>query len=66
MQRGEHECLAARFRARAGRDDEDVDPGRRASGSDAKAEKNRAKSNVHGDLTEAGKSVKDTTLKGKP
>ena len=36
------------------------------AGSDAKAEKNRAKSNVHGDLTEAGKSVKDTTLKGKP
>jgi hypothetical protein len=34
--------------------------------SDAKAEKNRAKSNAHGALTETGKSVKDTTLKGKP
>ncbi len=34
--------------------------------SDAKAEKNRVKSNVHGELTETGKSVKDTTLKGKP
>jgi hypothetical protein len=33
------------------------------AGSDAKAEKNRAKSNVHGELTEAGKSVKDTVLK---
>jgi uncharacterized membrane-anchored protein YjiN (DUF445 family) len=36
------------------------------AGSDAKAEKNRVKSNVHGQLTETGKSVKDTTLKGKP
>ena len=36
------------------------------AGSDAKAEKNRVKSKAHGDLTEAGKSVKDTTLKGKP
>jgi hypothetical protein len=36
------------------------------AGSDAKAEKNRAKSHVHGDLTEAGKTVKDTVLKGKP
>ncbi len=34
--------------------------------SDTKAEKNRLKSNVHGELTETGKSVKDTTLKGKP
>jgi type II secretory pathway pseudopilin PulG len=34
--------------------------------SDAKAEKNRAKSDAHGALTETGKSVKDTTLKGKP
>ena len=34
--------------------------------SDTKAEKNRVKSNVHGELTETGKSVKDTTLKGKP
>ena len=36
------------------------------AGSDAKAEKNRVKSNVHGDLTEAGKSAKDTVLKAKP
>ena len=34
--------------------------------SDTKAEKNRVKSNVHGELTETGKSIKDTTLKGKP
>ena len=34
--------------------------------SDTKAEKNRAKSNVHGGLTETGKTVKDTVLKGKP
>jgi hypothetical protein len=36
------------------------------AGSDAKAEKNRVKSNLHGAATEAGKSIKDTTLKGKP
>jgi hypothetical protein len=35
-------------------------------GSNAKAEKNRVKSDLHGAATEAGKSVKDTTLKGKP
>lgn len=34
--------------------------------SDTKAEKNRAKSEIHGELTETGKSVKDTTLKAKP
>lgn len=34
--------------------------------SDTKAEKNRVKSDVHGGLTETGKSVKDTTLKTKP
>jgi hypothetical protein len=34
--------------------------------SDTKAEKNRAKSKTHGALTETGKSIKDTTLKGKP
>jgi hypothetical protein len=34
--------------------------------SDAKAEKNRVKSDLHGASTEAGKSVKDTVLKGKP
>ncbi|MBA3671416.1 MAG: hypothetical protein H0W68_05270 [Gemmatimonadaceae bacterium] len=36
------------------------------AGSDTKAEKNRVKSNAHGAATEMGKSVKDTTLKGKP
>jgi hypothetical protein len=34
--------------------------------SDTKAEKNRVKSKAHGELTETGKSVKDTVLKGKP
>jgi uncharacterized membrane-anchored protein YjiN (DUF445 family) len=34
--------------------------------SDTKAEKNRVKSDVHGELTETGKSIKDTTLKAKP
>jgi len=32
----------------------------------AKSEKNKAKSSAHGALTETGKSIKDTTLKGKP
>jgi hypothetical protein len=32
----------------------------------AKSEKNKAKSEAHGALTETGKSIKDTTLKGKP
>jgi len=36
------------------------------AGSDVKAEKNRVKSDLHGASTEAGKSVKDTLLKGKP
>ena len=36
------------------------------AGSDVKAEKNRVKSEVHGATTEAGKSIKDTTLKAKP
>lgn len=35
-------------------------------GSNAKAEKNRVKSDLHGAATEAGKSVKDTTLRTKP
>jgi hypothetical protein len=35
-------------------------------GSNAKHEKNKVKSEVHGALSETGKSVKDTTLKGKP
>ena len=33
---------------------------------DTRAEKDRAKSNAHGALTETGKSIKDTTLKGRP
>jgi len=32
----------------------------------AKAEKNKVKSKTHAALTESGKSLKDTTLKGKP
>jgi hypothetical protein len=36
------------------------------AGSDIKAEKNRVKGDLHGASTEAGKSVKDTVLKGKP
>lgn len=44
----------------------DISNASKKAGSDAKSEKNRIKSNVHGELTEAGKSVKDTTLKGKP
>ena len=35
-------------------------------GRSAKAEKNKAKSKAHAKLTETGKSIKDTTLKGKP
>ncbi|MDB4914135.1 MAG: hypothetical protein JWM95_1779 [Gemmatimonadetes bacterium] len=34
--------------------------------SDTKAEVKRDKSKLHGGATEAGKSLKDTTLKGKP
>ena len=44
----------------------DISKTSKKAGSDAKAEKNRVKSEVHGELTEAGKSVKDTTLKAKP
>ena len=36
------------------------------AGSDAKAEKNRVKSDAHGAATEAGKSIKDTVLKQNP
>jgi len=36
------------------------------AGSDIKAEKNRVKGDLHGSSTEAGKSLKDTVLKGKP
>jgi Skp family chaperone for outer membrane proteins len=44
----------------------DISKTSKKAGSDAKAEKNRVKSDVHGGLTETGKSVKDTTLKAKP
>lgn len=44
----------------------DISNASKKAGSDAKAEKNRIKSNAHGAATEAGKSIKDTTLKGKP
>ena len=44
----------------------DISKTSKKAASDAKAEKNRAKSDAHGALTEAGKSAKDTTLKGKP
>ena len=36
------------------------------AGSQAKGEVREAKSEAHGSLTETGKSIKDTTLKGKP
>lgn len=44
----------------------DISKTSKRAASDAKAEKNRVKSNVHGELTETGKSLKDTTLKGRP
>jgi hypothetical protein len=44
----------------------DISKTSKKAASDTKAEKNRVKSDVHGTLTETGKSVKDTTLKGKP
>jgi ElaB/YqjD/DUF883 family membrane-anchored ribosome-binding protein len=44
----------------------DISKTSKRAASDTKAEKNRVKSNVHGGLTETGKSVKDTVLKGKP
>lgn len=44
----------------------DVSKTSKRAASDTKAEKNRVKSNAHGALTETGKSIKDTTLKGKP
>lgn len=43
-----------------------ISHGSKKLGRKARAEKDKAKSEVHGDLTEAGKSIKDTTLKGKP
>ena len=44
----------------------DISNTSKKAGSDTKAEKNRVKSNLHGKATEAGKSIKDTTLKAKP
>jgi hypothetical protein len=44
----------------------DISNTSKKAASDTKAEKNRVKSDLHGKATEAGKSVKDTTLKGKP
>ena len=44
----------------------DISKTSKRAASDTKAEKNRVKSNAHGALTESGKSIKDTTLKGKP
>jgi uncharacterized membrane-anchored protein YjiN (DUF445 family) len=44
----------------------DISKTSKKAASDTKAEKNRVKSSVHGELTETGKSVKDTTLRGKP
>jgi hypothetical protein len=44
----------------------DVSNTSKKAGSDIKAEKNRVKSKGHGAATEAGKSLKDTVLKGKP
>lgn len=43
----------------------DISKTSKKAGSDIKAEKNRVKSKAHGAATEAGKSVKDTVLKGK-
>ena len=44
----------------------DISKTSKKAASDTKAEKNRVKSDVHGAMTETGKSVKDTTLKAKP
>ena len=44
----------------------DISKTSKQAASDTKAEKNRVKSDVHGGLTETGKSMKDTTLKAKP
>ena len=44
----------------------DVSHASKTTASHAKAEKNKAKSKTHAELTETGKSIKDTTLKGKP
>ncbi len=44
----------------------DISNTSKKAGRDTRDEKDRVKSNVHGALTETGKSVKDTTLKTKP
>jgi uncharacterized membrane-anchored protein YjiN (DUF445 family) len=44
----------------------DISKTSKRAARDTKAEKNRVKSKTHGALTETGKSIKDTTLKGKP
>ena len=41
----------------------DISKTSKKAGRDAKAEKNRVKSKAHGAATEAGKSIKDTTLR---
>lgn len=43
----------------------DISKTSKKAGSDTKAEVRRVKSRAHGAATEAGKSVKDTVLKGK-
>jgi hypothetical protein len=43
----------------------DISRAGKKAGRDARDEKNRDKSKIHGELTETGKSIKDTTLKGK-
>lgn len=44
----------------------DVSSSSKKAARHAKAEKNKTKSKTHAALTETGKSLKDTTLKGKP
>src|SRR4051812_6576976 len=44
----------------------DISNASKKAGSDAKGAVREAKSDAHGKLTETGKSIKDTTLKGKP
>lgn len=44
----------------------DISNASKRTASDAKSAKNEAKSDIHGSLTEKGKGIKDTTLKGKP
>jgi ribosomal protein S30 len=44
----------------------DISKTSKKAGRDTRDEKDRVKSKVHGELTETGKSIKDTTLKVKP